>query len=68
MRALLLLLLPTATEAVRVHNVPRGAEDAPHDAHDGTIVQWEQGGLHWRYAMAYTNCTMNGGSRRWAYG
>lgn len=53
--------------AVRIENVPRGASDAPRDVHDGTVVQWEAGGLYYWYGMAYTDCEMNGGRRAWVY-
>ena len=53
--------------AVRIENVPRGASDAPRDVHDGTVVQWEAGGLYYWFGMAYTDCEMNGGRRAWVY-
>ena len=44
--------------AVTLHNnVPR-VDVNGHilDSHDGTLVQWDQGGLYYWYAMAYGDC------------
>ena len=61
------VMLALDAKAVRIENVPRGIKDNPNDAHDGSIVQWTPGGLYYRYAMAYTSCTMNSGQLSWLY-
>ena len=49
----------TCVQNVELPNFRRGVGDSQIDGHDGTIVHWEEGGLYYRYAMAYTECYMN---------
>ena len=63
----LVVLAFAVAEAGRIRNVLRDTVDNEHDAHDGTIQQWTPGGAYYRYAMSYTNCTMNSGPRSWQY-
>jgi len=60
------MLLSPLLLAVTLRNAPPGAANSSVDAHDGPIVQWEPGGLFYRYAMAYTPCALVGGGLRGA--
>ena len=43
-----------------ISNFKDRSKDYPYDAHDGPVRQWEKGGYYYRYAMAYTDCPLEG--------
>jgi hypothetical protein len=58
---LLAPVLATPSRAVRVgvRNHRPGTADARSDAHDGPVVRWDAQGPFYRYAMSYTDCTLD---------
>lgn len=63
-----LVLLSTiggAGATVPMYNSVPGSAAATTDAHDGPVVQWEDGGMFYRYAMSYTSCRLDGDAGTW---
>ena len=58
--ALVLLVSQVAARKTTISNFKDGVKDYPYDAHDGPVRQWEAGGHYYRYAMAYTDCPLEG--------
>jgi len=53
---LTVVLTKAAKVSISNTEVRRDVTGVIMDTHDGNVVQFENGGLYWYYAMGYQNC------------